>query len=107
MSTEWFGGRGTDPSPARRLQTTGHVLEWLCYSLPDSEIRGPRPRAAVDYLADLMWQHRNRTWEAGPLGHAIHALALYDERVFQPHSDFEQWQAASLADEGPEISASK
>jgi hypothetical protein len=85
LSTNWFRGRGADPDPARRLQTTGHVLEWLCYSLTDEEIREPAPRAAVDYLAELMWRHRNRTWEAGPLGHAIHALVLYDERVFQPH----------------------
>jgi hypothetical protein len=106
LSTEWFRGRGSDPNPSRRLQTTGHILEWLCYSLPDSEIRDARPRAAVDYLANLMLEHPNRVWEVGPLGHAIHALALYDERVFQPHNDFEEWQAASLPDE-PQEAVSK
>lgn len=106
LSTEWFGGRGTDPSPARRMQTTGHILEWLCYSLPDSEIRTARPRAAVDYLADLLWRHRNRTWENGPLGHALHSLMLYDERVFQQHDAFDQWQSTALSknDSGPAAS---
>jgi hypothetical protein len=85
FSTQWFERRGADPDPARRLQTTGHILEWLCYSLPEDELRNPRVRAAADYLARVMLLHRNRKWDNGPLGHAIHALALYDERVFQPH----------------------
>jgi hypothetical protein len=29
----------------------------------------------------------NHDWEVGPLSHAIHALRLYDERVFQPYDE--------------------
>ena len=29
-----------------------------------------------------MLQNRDHDWEIGPRGHALHALALYDERVF-------------------------
>ena len=36
---------------------------------------------SVRYLTRLMTQ--NRKWEIGPQGHALHALVLYDERVFE------------------------
>jgi hypothetical protein len=29
-----------------------------------------------------MWENRQREWEIGPRGHALRALALYDEYVF-------------------------
>lgn len=84
LSTEWFRGRGDDSDIDRRIKTTGHILEWLCYSLSDEELRSPRTIAAVSYLANLMYSNYNHDWEVGPLSHATHALLLYDERVFQP-----------------------
>ena len=36
----------------------------------------------MDYLTELMLRNRDHDWEIGPRGHALHALALYDERVF-------------------------
>ena len=42
FSTEWFVGRGDDGPPSRRLETTGHITEWLAYSLNDEEVRTPR-----------------------------------------------------------------
>jgi hypothetical protein len=29
----------------------------------------------------------NQEWHVGSLGHAIHALVVYDKRVFQPHDN--------------------
>jgi hypothetical protein len=37
---------------------------------------------SVDYLTSLLAENRNEKWGIGPLGHGLHALALYDERVF-------------------------
>ena len=34
-----------------------------------------------------MWANRDRNWEAGPLGHAIHALVLYDRLVYGPYDE--------------------
>jgi hypothetical protein len=85
LSTEWFRGRGTEVDIDRRVKTTGHILEWLCYSLDDQGIRSMRTYRAANYLASLLASNYNRDWEVGPLGHAIHALRLYDERVFQPY----------------------
>jgi hypothetical protein len=37
---------------------------------------------AVEFLTDLLWRYRNYDWDIGAKGHALHALALYDERLF-------------------------
>ena len=82
FSTNWFEGRGDEGPPSRRLETTGHITEWLAYSLNDEEVRDPKMIKAVDYLANLLLDGRNEKWSIGPLGHGLHALAIYDERVF-------------------------
>lgn len=82
FSTNWFRGRGDSGDTDRYLQTTGHMLEFLVFSLPKDELDDPRVIKAVEFLTDLMLQHRTRRWEVGPLGHALHALAIYDERAF-------------------------
>lgn len=81
-STEWFKGRGNDGPPSRRLETTGHVTEWLAFSLSDAELRDPKMVKSVTYLTNLLLDGRNEKWSIGPLGHGLHALAIYDERVF-------------------------
>jgi hypothetical protein len=84
LSTSWFRGAGDDDDINRRIKTTGHILEWLCYSLNDDELRDPRTVRAVTYLANLMYSNYDNEWEVGPMSHATHALLLYDERVFRP-----------------------
>jgi len=37
---------------------------------------------SVAYLTNLLYEGRNSKWNIGPLGHGLHALAIYDERVF-------------------------
>jgi hypothetical protein len=85
LSTEWFRGRGDESDIDRRVKTTGHILEWLVYSLNDQEVESVRTFRAVNYLSSLLSSNFNHEWEVGPLSHALHALRLYDERVFQPH----------------------
>lgn len=83
FSSQWFEGRGDWGGRDRRLKTTGHILEWLVFSLPESELRDPRLVKALDYLTGLMWDNREHPWEVGPRGHALRALTLYDQRVFR------------------------
>jgi hypothetical protein len=90
LSTEWFRGRGDEDDTDRRVKTTGHILEWLCYSVQDEEVRSARMFRAANYLSSLLASNFNHEWEVGPLGHAIHALRLYDERVFQPYDGLEE-----------------
>jgi hypothetical protein len=82
FSTEWFRESGNSGGIDRKLNTTGHILEWLVYSLPRSKLSEPRVLRAVDFLSDLLWENRDHAWDLGHLGHAIHALAMYDEFVF-------------------------
>ena len=84
FSTQWFTRREADPDVDRRLKTTGHIAEWLAFSLSDKELRDPRVTKAVDYLATILLADQNRTWEIGPVGHGLHALALYNARLSAP-----------------------
>jgi len=85
LSTQWFRGSGEEEDVNRRIKTTGHILEWLCYSLSDEQLREPQTVRAVTYLANLMYSNYDNEWEIGPRSHATHALLLYDQRVFQPY----------------------
>ena len=82
FSTSWFEGRGSYGNAARHLETTGHVLEWLVFSLPKQRLSDPQITKAVDFLTNLFLEHPNYRWSVGARGHALHALAMYDERVF-------------------------
>ena len=92
FSTAWFERPESQADLQRRLNTSGHVLEWLAHSLPDEQLADPQVIRAVEYLANLLWEGRHRKWDIGAQGHAIHALALYDERMFggQPGRRAEQ-----------------
>lgn len=82
FSTVWFAGRGDDGPPTKRLETTGHITEWLAYSLDKKQLVEPQMIKSVSYLTNLLMENRNEKWGIGPLGHGLHALAIYDERVF-------------------------
>ena len=82
FSTAYFRQRENRPDIKRRLETTGHILEWLVFSLPTDQLDEPHTIRAVEYLADLMFKYRNTKLPVGPLGHAVRSLVLYEERVF-------------------------
>ena len=82
FSTQYFSGRGASTDEARRLLTTGHISEWLAFSLDHEELTDPKMVQAIDYLATLLTRGQGRGWEVGPLGHAMHALNIYHDRVF-------------------------
>ena len=82
-SSDWFKRRSDWGDKDRQLQTTGHILEWLCYSLPRNELSDPRIVRAVEFLNHLMTRHRYHEWEVGPRGHALRALSLYYKRVYE------------------------
>lgn len=82
FSSEWFKRRADRGDLDRRVQTTGHMLEWLVFSLPDEGLYQPHVLQAVHFLATTLTQHRFHEWEVGPKGHAARALRLYHTRVF-------------------------
>jgi hypothetical protein len=82
FSTEWFEARGMDPDVERRIQTTGHILEWLIYTLPDEHLHSPQIELSLEFLLRTLAADPARDWPIGPRGHALRAMALYSQRVF-------------------------
>jgi hypothetical protein len=83
FSTEWFkypADREDDID--RKVQTTGHILEWLVGSLDQEALYQPRVVAAVEFLATSLGRQPSREWKIGPMGHALHALTIYQERAW-------------------------
>jgi hypothetical protein len=108
FSTEWFARRGNRPDIDRKIQTSGHILEWLVFSLSDEQLREPRTLKSVEFLVKSLAGEPNRTWSIGPLGHALHALAMYDERVFGGAPGIDSLvQSAPSADEVDDESTSE
>ena len=51
--------------------------------MPEKQLQEPRIIKAVDYLAGILLRGKDRRWEIGPLGHALHGLAMYEDRLFK------------------------
>ena len=82
FSTDWFEGRANEPDMQRKLQTSGHILEWLIFTLPADDLDDPRLEKAVEFLLSQVYDHRDEDWPIGPRGHALRAISLYNQRVF-------------------------
>jgi hypothetical protein len=82
FSINYFQRSSNSPDIGLRINTTGHVLEFVCLALSDSELQQPWVRRAVVYLASLLEQTADVPVECGGLYHAIHGLMLYRLRRF-------------------------
>ena len=83
FSTEWFKyAADRDDDIDRKIQTTGHILEWLVSSLDQERLYEPRVVAAAEFLCGALMSEPSREWKLGPLGHALHALNIYQERAW-------------------------
>ncbi|MGI9516148.1 MAG: hypothetical protein ACR2NP_03805 [Pirellulaceae bacterium] len=87
FSTSWLEKRENDRDAKQKLYTTGHILEWLAFSLPAERLEEPGVTRAVDFLVNLMLNAPGHELDVGPKGHSLHALRLYEKRVFG-ESDF-------------------
>ncbi len=82
FSSNWFESRGHEQNKERLVQTTGHILEWLMFTLPKDKLDDPRVLKSVDFLLNNIWDDRTHKWPIGPRGHATRAIALYQQRVY-------------------------
>jgi len=83
FSTEWFKyPADRDDDIDRKIQTTGHILEWLVASVDQEMLYEHRIITAAEFLATALAREPQRTWKNGPLGHALHALSIYQERIW-------------------------
>jgi hypothetical protein len=81
FSTNWFEARGNEPKMERKVQTTGHILEWLAFTLPEEELQSPRFLKSLDFLLSRILDEREHKWPIGPRGHATRAVALFQQRT--------------------------
>lgn len=99
-----FAARGTSNDLMGNLRSTGLVSSWLAVSLDNNAVESPRMVRAIDYLTA---QLSGKRWDISAMPprdiasamHALHALALYDSRVFKPRD------AAAPPAEKPEQTA--
>ena len=82
FSSNWFESRGHEQNKERLVQTSGHILEWLMFTLPKNQLDDPRVIKSVDFLLSHIWDERQHKWPVGPRGHATRAIALYQQRVY-------------------------
>lgn len=82
FSSNWFESRGHEQNKERLVQTTGHILEWLIFTLPKDKLDDPRVLKSVDFLLKNIWDDRKHKWPIGPRGHATRAIALYQQRTY-------------------------
>lgn len=82
FSTDWFEGRADNGDLDRKVQTTGHILEWLLFVTEDDRLNDERVTRSVSFLTESLLNERGREWQVGPKGHALRALSVYHQRVF-------------------------
>jgi hypothetical protein len=85
FSAQYSAGPGFSNDYAKRLETTGHQLEWLMLGLPQDRLNEPWVRKAVSALSKDIFDNRSVPVDTGPLFHALDGLVLYKERM-QPKS---------------------
>ena len=80
-----FGGLSAD--------STGFVLEWFALTLSEDQLDDPGVVRGMEQLNQLLSKYRygnslksRSTREIESVMHALHALVVYDERLFPPEA---------------------
>jgi hypothetical protein len=82
FSTDFFPNRAEVPDANRRINTTGHIFEWLSLALTDEELKQPWVQDAANALAMLFLGNGQTPLEGGGMYHAVHGLLIYRSRVY-------------------------
>ncbi len=82
FSTDFFTGRAEVPDANRRINTTGHILEWLSLAMTDDELKEPWVQGAANALAMLFLENDRTPLEGGGMYHAVHGMLIYISRVY-------------------------
>jgi hypothetical protein len=82
FSTDWFNRPEDGDDVDRKLRTTGHMLEFLVSTADQPVLYHSHTIDAVEFLTDVLLDEPDRDWKIGPMCHALHALIIYQERVW-------------------------
>jgi hypothetical protein len=87
----YLSGKGVNRDDVAALRSAGYVLEWLALSLPEDRLDDPGMAAGISYLITALNNQRYMNSlpvlsarEINGSMRALHALAIYDERLFIP-----------------------
>jgi hypothetical protein len=84
MSTEFFNGWAHARNVQLRINTTGHIVEWLSLAMSDEELKSEWMKKAVNALVMLILENQKTALDSGGLYHAGHGLHIYHDRMFGP-----------------------
>ncbi len=82
FSTAYLIRPGVTTDITRRINTTGHTVEFLVQALPQERLREPWLVRGVVALCDMLKLSESLSVECGSLYHALHGLVIYRERLF-------------------------
>ena len=81
FSIHFFKGPGFSSDFNARINSSGHMIEWLMVALPQSRLSEPWIQNGVRCLAQDLITNRSMNAECGPLYHAVDGLQIYRERM--------------------------
>ena len=84
LSSNYLQRPGRSADLSENLGATGHVLEFVVLTVPDSEIREEWIKRAALFLCGVLERTKDIPLECGALYHAVHGLVIYRERLFGP-----------------------
>jgi hypothetical protein len=114
----FLSGRGANRDAAAQLRSSGCVLQWLALSLPEEKLDDQRLAVGIAYLVNSLNSQRYlynlpalSSLDIAGATRALHALAIYDERLFQPADQqeppVENNLAPATAQRNPDAAASR
>jgi hypothetical protein len=80
FSTQFFRGPGNAPDKQLRINSTGHVFEWLALALSDRELQATWLEEAANALCLMILDLKDGPIDSGSLYHAVHGLLIYAAR---------------------------
>lgn len=82
FSTNWYESAQDNGDLSRKVQTTGHMLEFLLTHLPDEEIVNDEVVLAVRFLTNSIRRLKMDDAGVGYRAHALRSLAMYHQRAY-------------------------
>ncbi len=82
FSSNYFKGPGHTDDVSKRLSTTGHTLEMMMGTLPQSELSQTYIQNAARRIATDLIESRKQSLEPGGMYHALNSLMIYRERMW-------------------------
>ena len=86
---KFFLYKGFNPNAFETMYSSGHILRWLVYSLPDKDLQSPQMVRSVMSLTSTVnrvkpetMANNMNTKELEGLAVSLHALSLYYQRTF-------------------------